>query len=58
MGISESLLARQLHGTEHLSWQRLCLLPDAFWLELLFIVAETRGVARVRRVLEEERKVG
>lgn len=55
MGISESLFARQLKGVEHLSWQRLSLLPDAFWLELLFVVAESRGVARVRRVLEEER---
>lgn len=58
MGISESLLARQLKGDEHLSWQRLSLLPDAFWLELLFVVAEARGVGRVRRVLEEDRKVG
>ena len=56
MGISESLLARQLKGDEHLSWQRLFLLPDAFWLELLVVIAETRGIATVRTQIELERR--
>jgi len=58
MGISESLLARQLKGHEHLSWQRLCQLPDAFFLELLIVLAAHRGIASVRTQIEFERKVG
>jgi hypothetical protein len=58
MGISESLLARQLRGDEHLSWQRLFLLPDKFFLELLIVIAETRGIASVRTQIEFERRVG
>lgn len=56
MGISESLLARQLKGDEHLSWQRLFSLPDRFWLELLIVLAESRGIATVRTQIEFERK--
>lgn len=56
MGISESLLARQLRGDEHLSWQRLFLLPDKFFLELLIVLAEHRGIASVRTQIEFERK--
>jgi len=56
MGISESLLARQLKGDEHLSWQRMFSLPDAFWLELLIVLAEARGIATVRTQIEFERK--
>ena len=53
MDINEGQFTRQLRGQEHLSWQRLFRLSDAFWLELVFVVAEMRGVARVRRTLEE-----
>lgn len=52
MGISESLLARQLRGQEHLSWQRLNLLPDLFFRELLVLIAESRGIATVTTTLE------
>ena len=52
MGISESLLARQLRGLEHLSWQRLNLLPDRFFLELLILLAEARGIATVETTLK------
>lgn len=45
MGISESLLARQLAGTEHLSWQRLSLLPDRFKQELAVALAEASGAS-------------
>jgi hypothetical protein len=55
MGISESLLARQLKDIEHLSWQRLFQLPDAFFLELLIVLAETRGIASVKTQIEFER---
>lgn len=58
MGISESLLARQLKGLEHLSWQRLNLLPDRFFCELLILLAETRGIATVRTQIQLERKAG
>lgn len=58
MGISESLLARQLKGMEHLSWQRLNLLPDRFFFELLILIAQTRGIATVRTQIEMEQKVG
>jgi hypothetical protein len=63
MGVSESLLTRQLKGDckpgdEHLSWQRLFLLPDKFFLELLIVIAETRGIASVRTQIEFERRVG
>lgn len=58
MGISESLLARQLRGDEHLSWQRMFMLPDKFFLELLIVIAETRGIASVRTQIEFERRVG
>jgi hypothetical protein len=58
MGISESLLARQLKGDEHLSWQRLCSLPDAFFYELLIVLAEWRGIARVQTQIQMERRVG
>ena len=52
MGISESLLARQLRSVEHLSWQRLSLLPDRFFVELLPLIAETRGIAVVKTQIE------
>lgn len=55
MGISESLLARQLKGMEHLSWQRLNLLPDRFFYELLFLIAEARGLAQEDRTLRMRR---
>lgn len=56
MGISESLLAAQLRGDvgKHLSWPRLFLLPDHFWRELLFVMAEARGDLVVRRTIEEK----
>lgn len=57
MGISEPLLAAQLQGHKHLSWQRLFRLPDRFFLELLFVIAECRGVATVRRAIEERTEV-
>lgn len=58
MDINEGQLTRQLRGQEHLSWQRLFLLPDKFFLELLIVIAETRGIASVRTQIEFERRVG
>lgn len=60
MGLSDAQLSAQLAGKEgeHLSWQRLQALPDAFFLELLILLAEHRGIARVRMQIELERKVG
>lgn len=60
MGLQETQLAAQIANKpgNHLSWHRLCLLPDAFFLELLIVIAEARGVARVRLTLEAERRQG
>ena len=51
MGISEGLLSRQIDNADnqHLSWQRLSKLPNAFWCELWMLVAERRKLARVHR---------
>lgn len=57
MGISGPQFSAQLAGKEHLSWQRLQRLSDAFFLELLIVLAEHRGIARVRTQIEMERKV-
>lgn len=56
MGISGPQFSAQIAGREHLSWQRLCELPDSFFVELLILLAEKRGIARVRMQLELERK--
>jgi hypothetical protein len=56
MDINEGQLTRQLRGQEHLSWQRLFMLPDKFFLELLIILAEHRGIASVRTRIEFERR--
>lgn len=50
MGISEGLLSRQIDNADnqHISWQRLNLLPDRFWRELWMLVARRRKLARVR----------
>ena len=58
MELGEGQFTRQLQGLEHLSWQRLYRLSDGFWLELLILVAETRGVARVRTQIDFERRAG
>lgn len=59
MGLSDAQLSAQLADKEgeHLSWQRLQALPDAFFLELLILLAEHRGIARVRMTMDLERKV-
>ncbi len=53
MGISESLLARQIHNADHqhLSWQRLFSLPDAFWREMLILIAEKKRIADIKQEL-------
>ena len=53
MRITPSLFGRQLvnEDNQHVSLQRLYLLPDSFWRELLINVAEKRGLARVVRDL-------
>lgn len=60
MGLSDAQFSAQLAGKEgeHLSWHRLQALPDAFFFELLILLAETRGIARVQMQLNLERKVG
>lgn len=58
MELGEGQFTRQLQGLEHLSWQRLCRLPDVFWLELMILICETRGVARVRTQIDFERRAG
>lgn len=55
MQISVSLLQRGFKNTEHLSWHRLLMGPDAFLLELLMLLAEKRGIATVRRQILVER---
>lgn len=57
MGLSEAQLSMQLDGVpgNHLSWQRLNRLSDVFFLELLIVLAEHRGIARVRTQIEWER---
>lgn len=52
MGISESLLHRQLKGKDHLSWQRLNLLPDRFFAELLVLIAQRRGIGAVTTTVQ------
>lgn len=51
MGVSESLLARQLQNVDnqHLSLQRLWRLDDAFWREFVLLVIERRQLAVVNR---------
>ena len=56
MAINEGQLTRQLKGQEHLSWQRLFKLPDAFWCELLVVLAEMRGLATVRTQIQWRRR--
>lgn len=53
MGITPSLLGRQLQNldNQHVSMQRLWLLTDLFWRELLVGIVERRKLARVRRRL-------
>lgn len=53
LGISHSLLLRGLKSEKGISFHKLWDLPDAFWLELLFIVARMKKIAKVRRGLEE-----
>lgn len=52
MGITEAQLSRQLACLEHVSWQRLYRMPDAFWRVLLVVIAERRGVAKVTTQIE------
>lgn len=53
MGISESLLTRQMQNIDHqhLSWQRLFSLPDEFWTEMLLLIAEAKRIAAVEQTL-------
>lgn len=53
MGLTEAQLSMQLSGVpgNHLSWQRLQKLSDAFFVELLIVLAEYRGIAREERKL-------
>jgi hypothetical protein len=58
-GVTQSLMSRQItnQDNQHLSFQRMWSLSDEFWLELIVIIAEVRGIAAVRRqiVMEMER---
>ena len=56
MGVNDGQFARQLAGQEHLSWQRLNRLSDRFFLELLIVLAEDRGIAAVKTLIEIDRK--
>jgi transcriptional regulator with XRE-family HTH domain len=60
MDISQSLVLRGLKGVDHLSFHRLWMLSDAFWLELIVLAIERRGMAEVRRLItiDANRKVG
>ena len=60
MAISQSLVLRGLKGVDHLSFHRLWMLPDAFWLELIVLAIERRGMAEVRRqiTIDANLKVG
>lgn len=53
MGISDSQLSMQLDGSQgnYLSWQRMQLLPQEFFVELLVLLAEERGLAHQERTL-------
>lgn len=53
MGVSLSLFLRQLQNVEkqHLSLQRLWLLPDVFWRELFVLLAKRRKLARAQQRL-------
>lgn len=44
MGISASLLRRQLDGDGHVSWTRLLLLPAAFWQAYAIALATQHGL--------------
>lgn len=50
MGITGTQLNRQLQNldNQHVSFQRLWKLPNAFWRELLILAAQRRKLARVR----------
>lgn len=54
MAVSHSLVLRGFKSEKSLSFHKLWELPDRFWLELIFIVATKRGIARVRRQIEEK----
>lgn len=51
MGITGTQLNRQLQNldNQHVSFQRLWKLPNAFWRELLILAAQRRKLARARR---------
>jgi transcriptional regulator with XRE-family HTH domain len=53
-GVSPSLLSRQLQNedNQHVSFQRLWSMPQAFKLELLRVLAEDLDGVRVRTVIE------
>lgn len=40
LGITESALSKQLAGTEHLSFWRMCSLPREFWREMVMLIIE------------------
>lgn len=56
MKVSHSYVLRGLKSQDDLGFHKLWALPDAFWFELACLVLESRGVGRVRRLFEVERK--
>lgn len=49
MSISHSLVLRGLKSADHLSFHRLWELPDAFWVELILLVAQRKRLGQVQR---------
>ncbi len=60
MRISGSLISRGLKDEDNLSFHRLWELNDEFWVELVILIAQARGIAAVKRqvILDMERKAG
>jgi len=59
-GTSESLLSRQVSNqdNQHLSFQRICEMPAAFLVELVFALIEARVLMRIRRRAILDHQVG
>lgn len=57
MRISGSLISRGLKDEDNLSFHRLWELDDSFWIELVILIAQARGIAAVKRqvILDMER---
>lgn len=56
MGVSHSYVLRGLKSEDDLGFHKLWNLSDDFWFELACLVLESRGVGKVRRLFEVERK--